>query len=205
MISLKKNRVIVLTTLVAAGLMLTGQILFAQPGQGRGQGRGMGRGMGQGAGGGCMAAFELDLTDSQIEKLAQLRSDLFKEELPLLRQRWEKMEAMQELMESESQDRTKIENLHVEIVELNAKLERTRADASEKALKVLTEDQRRELGNRPIPIFDQPGLGGGPGNGGPGFGSGRGQGQRWNDSPPCMDSDGSLPDDRPRYWRRNNR
>ncbi len=164
--------------------LLSGQISHAQPGPGFGRGP-------WGAGP-VMQAFELDLSDKQIEDLLELRSELLQEQLPVLRQRWEKIDELRDLRQSGNQDRTRIESLQAEISELDAKLERAHADAAEKALKVLDEEQRQALGNRPIPLFDAPGPRGGP-DGPPGGGRGmhgkrgphhgRGYGSRWDAQP----------------------
>lgn len=87
----------------------------------------------------------LDLTDQQIQQLTQLRREEAAVLQPIRQQIQEKSQALKEALASPNPDRTLVGSLTVEIRNLRQQVQETNKLYHEKALAVLTPDQKTKL------------------------------------------------------------
>ncbi len=138
---------------------------------GRGQGHGQGRG-------GERWISELNLTADQQQQIEQIRQSSQGEFERLREQTRQAHEQMRQLMSSNASD-SQLRNQHRQLQELNQQMSNLRFEQMLKIRAVLTEAQRRQLGENMQQRWDDDENGGGRGRGqgrGPGRGLGRSQG-----------------------------
>lgn len=162
-----------------AALTLLAPVAFAQMHMGMGQGQNMinrdssqipmmgkgmmsgsmmGSGMMMGAmmGNGMMhplAALEkLGLSDKQIGKIIDLQADQLKEGLSISRKMSNTWQSLAELQQADSPDYGKIEAQMIELAKDRTAMMKLTRQTEEKALKVLTDEQRETLGDNPLPL-----------------------------------------------------
>jgi Spy/CpxP family protein refolding chaperone len=137
-------------------------------GGGRGQGNGQGRG-------GDRWISKLNLSADQQQQIEQIRQSSQGEFDRLQEQTRQAHEQMRQLMSDNASD-SQLRNQHRQLQELNQQMGNLRFEQMLKIRAVLTEAQRRELGENMQERWDDDENGGGRGQG-QGRGQGRGQGQ----------------------------
>ncbi len=138
------------------------------PGMGPGMGCGMGPSMGYSMRCGCQPWMmrddwkdeqeqpplkELDLSDDQVNKLIDLHAELQKKQIALHRKIDADQEKIGDLYDAEKLDETQLKKLVKEKAELQAELQINHRNSVDKALAVLTAEQKEKLGDCPIPFF----------------------------------------------------
>ncbi|MFH0882528.1 MAG: hypothetical protein V2A56_06055 [bacterium] len=97
--------------------------------------------------------FDLGLTAKQVEKLVDLRAELWKDQIPLVQQMMTRQEDLTVLEQSSPPDYSLIKDAKKSLVDLETDLRQLNDRTIDKAMKVLSDDQKEALGNRPLPLF----------------------------------------------------
>jgi hypothetical protein len=118
------------------------------------------------------ALLNMNLNDNQIDRLIDLHASLFKEQVPLLRERLNLISEIESLRRSESPDIKQLQTRMTDLGRVNGDLESNFLVSRQKALATLTPEQREKLDGQGLPMFSGPG-----GMAGMGYGM---MGHGWN-------------------------
>lgn len=95
----------------------------------------------------------LGLSDNQIDKMIDIHADLMKEQLPLLRKQQEVWQDYASLQQQAAPDAGQYKKLMVRNAEIAGDLQANASEANGKAMKLLTDEQKAQLGDNPLPLF----------------------------------------------------
>lgn len=167
-------------TLAAASLLASTAV--AQGGAGRGGGPGGGYGWGKGPGHGRGMMAQLDLSASQQDQIAALRTTMLEQTAQAREALDEKRAEMQALWNVETPDREAILAKHAEMDELRTELRVAHIDFRLAVRALLTPEQRAKVDAMPRGgRHGRHGRGGGP-HWGDGWDDGVGPGPCWTDA-----------------------